>query len=129
MLNITLDSESTEYLTEILTQENITIDELVKKLLHDRWLTLKQSQPSILERMGGHPKVLLQGSVDLSDRDVRKAQVMNKVKSRHDHRSSFQLAAIAISQISSIAGLGLGMRSLIHLTRLPIKILSEFVEW
>jgi hypothetical protein len=83
MLNITLDSESAEYLTEILTQENITSDELVKQLLHDRWLAL-QPRPTILERMGGYPEVLLQGSVDLSDRDVRKAQVLNQVQARHD---------------------------------------------
>ena len=84
MLNISLDSESAEYLTEILTQENITSDELVKKLLHDRWLTLQQTRPTILERMGGYPEALLQGSVDLSDRDVRKAQVLNQVQSRYD---------------------------------------------
>jgi hypothetical protein len=84
MLNITLDAESTEYLTKILTQENITSDELVKRLLHDRWLAL-QPQPTILERMGGYPEVLLEGSVDLSDRDVRKAQVLNQVQARHDH--------------------------------------------
>jgi hypothetical protein len=84
MLNITLDAESAEYLTKILTQENITSDELVKRLLHDRWLAL-QPQPTVLERMGGYPEVLLQGSVDLSDRDVRKAQVLNQVQARHDH--------------------------------------------
>jgi hypothetical protein len=84
MLNITLDSESAEYLTEILTQENITSDELVKQLLHDRWLALQQPRPTILERMGGYPEILLQGSVDLSDRDVRKAQVLNQVQARHN---------------------------------------------
>jgi hypothetical protein len=67
MLNITLDSESAEYLAEILTQENITSDELVKQLLHDRWLAL-QPQPTILERMGGYPEGLLQGPVDESMR-------------------------------------------------------------
>jgi hypothetical protein len=67
MLNITLDSESAEYLTEILTQENLTSDELVKQLLHDRWLAL-QPRPTILERMGGYPEVLLQGPVDESMR-------------------------------------------------------------
>ena len=48
------------------------------------WLTLKQTRPTILERMGGYPEVLLQGSVDLSDRDVRKAQVLKQVQARHD---------------------------------------------
>jgi hypothetical protein len=84
MLNITLDDESAEYLTAILTQENITSDELVKQLLHDRWLAL-QSRPTILERMGGYPEILLQGPADLSDREVRKAQVLNQVQARHDH--------------------------------------------
>jgi hypothetical protein len=83
MLNITLDNESAEYLTEILTQENITSDELVKQLLHDRWLAL-QPRPTILERMGGYPEMLLQGSIDLSDRDVRKAQVLNQVQAHHN---------------------------------------------
>ena len=64
MLNITLDSESAEYLTEILIQENITSNELVKRLLHDRWLALQQTRPTILERMGGYPEVLLKGAVD-----------------------------------------------------------------
>jgi hypothetical protein len=85
MLNITLDAESAEYLTKILTQEDITSDELVKQLLHDRWLALQQTRPTILERMGGYPEVLLQGSVDLSDRDFRKAQVLSQVQARHDH--------------------------------------------
>jgi hypothetical protein len=83
MLNITLDSESAEYLNEILTQENLTSDELVKQLLHDRWLAL-QPQPTILERMGGYPEVLLQGPVDLSDRDFRKAEILNQIQIRHD---------------------------------------------
>ncbi len=83
MLNITLDSESAEYLAEILTQENITSDQLVKQLLHDRWLAL-QPRPTILERMGGDPEAFLQGSVDLSDRDFRKAEILNQIQIRHD---------------------------------------------
>jgi hypothetical protein len=86
MLTITLDSTSTEYLTEILTQENITSDELVKQLLHDRWLALK-SRPTILERMGGYPEVLLQGPTNLSDRDFRKQQILTQVQARHDRQS------------------------------------------
>lgn len=87
MLNITLDSTSTEYLTEILTQENITSDELVKQLLHDRWLALK-SRPTILERMGGYPEILLQGPENLSDRDFRKQQILNQVQTRHDRQQA-----------------------------------------
>jgi hypothetical protein len=42
----------------------------------DRWLALK-SRPTILERMGGYPEILLQGSANLSDRDFRKQQILN----------------------------------------------------
>jgi hypothetical protein len=85
MLNITLDAESAEYLTEILTQESITSDQLVKPLLHERWLAL-QPRKTILERMGGYPEVLLQGPVELSDRDFRKAKVLKQVQARHNRR-------------------------------------------
>jgi hypothetical protein len=43
------------------------------------------SYSTILERMGGYPEILLQGPADLSDREVRKAQVLNQVQARHDH--------------------------------------------
>jgi hypothetical protein len=93
MVNITLDSESVEYLTEILTQENITSAELVKQLLHDRWLAL-QPRKTILERMGGYPESLLQGTVNLSDRDFRKAQVLNQVQARQGAIANFGNLAV-----------------------------------
>ena len=38
---------------------------------------------TVLERMGGYPKFLLEGSGDLSDRDVRKKAIADKIQARH----------------------------------------------
>jgi hypothetical protein len=51
MLTINLDHESEKYLIEILSQEKITSQELVKKLLRNHWITLKKS-PTILRKNG-----------------------------------------------------------------------------
>ncbi len=70
MLNINLDDEAEKYLVEILAQEKITSNELIKRLLHEHWQNL-QPRKTVLERMGGYPKHLLEGPSDLSDRDAR----------------------------------------------------------
>ncbi|WP_204102855.1 MULTISPECIES: hypothetical protein [Spirulina sp. CCY15215] len=74
MLTLNLDDEAEKYLIEILSREKTTSQELVKKLLRDRWIGLKTSQ-TVLERMGGYPEYLLEGSGDLSDRDTRKQKI------------------------------------------------------
>lgn len=38
---------------------------------------------TVLERMGGYPKFLLEGSGNLSDRDVRKKAIADKIQARH----------------------------------------------
>ena len=67
MLNVVLDTESEQYLVEILVQEKTTSSELIKLLLRDRWRSL-QSPQTVLERMVGYPEQLLDGPEDLSDR-------------------------------------------------------------
>ncbi len=42
---------------------------------------------TVLERMGGYPKFLLEGSGDLSDRDVRKKAISDIIKARHKTRT------------------------------------------
>lgn len=42
---------------------------------------------TVLERMGGYPKFLLEGSGDLSDRDVRKKAISDIIKARHQTRT------------------------------------------
>ncbi len=41
---------------------------------------------TVLERMGGYPKFLLEGSGNLSDRDVRKKAIADKIQARHQAR-------------------------------------------
>lgn len=42
---------------------------------------------TVLERMGGYPKFFLEGSGDLSDRDVRKKAISDIIKARHKTRT------------------------------------------
>jgi hypothetical protein len=39
MLSINLDRETETYLAEIMTQENMTSEELLKKLIYQHWQT------------------------------------------------------------------------------------------
>ena len=41
---------------------------------------------TVLERMGGYPQFLLEGSGNLSDRDVRKKLIADKIQARHQAR-------------------------------------------
>jgi hypothetical protein len=84
MLSVALDTESEQYLVEILSQEKTTSTELIKLLLRDRWLSL-QPQQTVLERMGGYPERLLNGSENLSDRDVRRAIINHHLQQRQEH--------------------------------------------
>lgn len=82
MLTINLDHESEKYLREILSEEKITSQELVKKLLRNHWIGLKKPQ-TILEKMGGYPEHLLDAEEDLSDRDIRKQQIAKYLQNKH----------------------------------------------
>ncbi len=46
----------------------------------------QDSTKTILERMGGYPQHLLEGSGDLSDRDYRKKIIAEKVRQKHQER-------------------------------------------
>ena len=83
MLTVNLDHESEKYLIEILSEEKITSQELVKKLLRNHWITLKKS-PTILEKMGGYPEHLLDEKEDLSDRDIRKQKIAKYLRQKHE---------------------------------------------
>lgn len=84
MLSVALDTESEQYLVEILSQEKTTSTELIKLLLRDRWRSL-QPQQTVLERMGGYPERLLDGPENLSDRDVRRAIINHHLQQRQEH--------------------------------------------
>ena len=41
---------------------------------------------TVLEKMGGYPQFLLEGTGNLSDRDVRKKLIADKIQARHQAR-------------------------------------------
>ncbi|MEA5556509.1 hypothetical protein [Nodularia spumigena] len=72
MISINLDRETEIYLAEIITQENITSEELLKQLIYQHWQTIKPRQ-TLAQRRGKHPENLLQDAApDLSLRENRK---------------------------------------------------------
>ncbi|GAB4230669.1 MAG: hypothetical protein Kow0049_12670 [Stanieria sp.] len=84
MLSVRLDSETEQQLADILSHEgNVNRSELIKRLIKERWLTLKLDQ-TFVERRGGHPQHLLQDApADLSERETRKKAIADYLKHRH----------------------------------------------
>ena len=83
MLSMNLDRETETYLAEIIAQENISSEELLKKLIYQHWQTLRPSQ-TLAQRRGGHPKHLLQdAALDLSLRENRKKSVAEHIQKSH----------------------------------------------
>ncbi|MBW4449106.1 MAG: hypothetical protein KME38_20165 [Spirirestis rafaelensis WJT71-NPBG6] len=91
MLNVNLDDEAEKYLVEILAQEKITSNELIKRLLHEHWQSL-QPRKTFLERRGGHPEHLLEGPSDLSDRDARSKYLAEYFQKRYEQSQQKQEA-------------------------------------
>ncbi len=49
--------------------------------------TTNKIQPqTVIEKMGGYPKFLLESSGNLSDRDIRKKIIADKIKEKHQKR-------------------------------------------
>ncbi|MBS9393270.1 MAG: hypothetical protein HEQ29_08990 [Dolichospermum sp. LBC05a] len=83
MISIKLDRETETYLAEIITQENTTSEELLKKLIHQHWQTIQPRQ-TLAQRRGKHPENLLQDAApDLSLRENRKKDVAEHIQNRH----------------------------------------------
>jgi hypothetical protein len=88
MLNIELDQETQACLVEILAREKTTSDELIKRLVKERWLSLQPRQ-TIVERLGGHPQHLLQDAPPgLSERANRKKAIANYLEKKHSQYHS-----------------------------------------
>ncbi|NJR66720.1 MAG: hypothetical protein HC772_17670 [Leptolyngbyaceae cyanobacterium CRU_2_3] len=51
MLTQEFDQQTERYLTDILSYENTTSDELLKSLIHDRWLSLQAELPAPYKRI------------------------------------------------------------------------------
>ena len=83
MMSINLDRETETYLAEIITQENITSEELLKKLIYQYWQTIKPRQ-TLAQRRGKHPENLLQDAdPDLSLRENRKKAIAKHIQNSH----------------------------------------------
>lgn len=83
MLSINLDRETENYLTDIIAEENITSEELLKKLIYEHWQNLKPRK-TLLQRRGEHPRYLLENTPpDLSLRENRKKVVAEYIQERH----------------------------------------------
>jgi hypothetical protein len=88
--------------TEIHTRINQKLVSLTPEQLYSVWQFIESlevsseridrvSTQTILERMGGYPQHLLEGSGDLSDRDYRKKIIAEKIRKKYqdkDRRSS-----------------------------------------
>lgn len=80
MLSINLDQKTEKYLSDIISKENITSEELVKKLIHQHWQTLKPLK-TLAQRRGKHPENLLEDApANLSLRENRKKVVQEYIK-------------------------------------------------
>jgi len=83
MISINLDRETETYLAEIITQENTTSEELLKKLIYQHWQTIKPRQ-TLAQRRGKHPENLLQNAdPELSLRENRKQAIAEHIQNRH----------------------------------------------
>ncbi|WP_414527542.1 hypothetical protein [Nodularia chucula] len=86
MISINLDRETEIYLAEIINQENITSEELLKQLIYQHWQTIKPRE-TLAQRRGKHPENLLQDAdPDLSLRENRKNIVAEHIQNRHQNR-------------------------------------------
>ncbi|NCQ71728.1 MAG: hypothetical protein GPI97_22310 [Microcystis aeruginosa W13-16] len=83
MLSINLDRETENYLADIISEENISSEELLKKLIYEHWQSLKPRK-TLLQRRGGHPQHLLENAPpDLSLRENRKKVVAEYIQNHH----------------------------------------------
>lgn len=75
MLTVRLDEETERQLSDILAHEKTDKSELIRRLIQERWLALQVGK-TVVERLGGHPKYLLQDAdPNLSERPNRQKAI------------------------------------------------------
>jgi hypothetical protein len=84
MLSVRLDPETEQQLADILSHEQAANrSEIIKRLIKERWLTLRLDR-TFVERRGGHPQHLLEDAPsNLSERSTRKQKIADYLKQRH----------------------------------------------
>lgn len=81
---------------EMRTKINQKLSDLSPEQLHSVWEFLESlesssshnnlSSQTVLEKMGGYPQSLLESTGNLSDRDIRKQMIAEKIKQKHQAR-------------------------------------------
>lgn len=75
LIAVRLDPETEAHLADILAHEKTDRSELIRRLINERWLSLQAGQ-TLVERMLGHPKHLLENAdPNLSERPNRKKAI------------------------------------------------------
>jgi len=91
MLSINLDRETENYLADMISEENISSEELLKKLIYEHWQSLKPRK-TLSQRRGGHPQHLLENAPpDLSLRENRKKVVAEYIQNHHQQHHLWQI--------------------------------------
>ncbi len=75
LIAVRLDPDTEAHLADIQAHEKTDRSELIRRLINERWLSLQAGQ-TLVEKMGGHPKHLLEGAdPNLSERPNRKSAI------------------------------------------------------
>ena len=83
MLTVRLDDQTEKYLADLVACEKTDKSELIRRLIRERWLA-NQSGLTVVERLGGHPKHLLENAPpNLSERSIRKQAIARHLQDRH----------------------------------------------
>ncbi|EAZ90350.1 hypothetical protein [Crocosphaera chwakensis] len=85
MNSLRLQTRINEKLSNLSSEQLNTVLEFIESI---EILEAKKKAPqqTIIEKMGGYPEFLLEGSENLSDRDVRKKTIAKKIKEKHQKR-------------------------------------------
>jgi len=88
---IRLDEETEAHLADILAHEKTDRSELIRRLINERWVSL-QAGLTVAERMGGHPKYLLEGAdPNLSERSNRKKAIAARLLEQAERESKQEI--------------------------------------
>jgi hypothetical protein len=78
-------SQLLEAISQLDEQQIPLVLQFISSLQKNTAISPTSSQ-TVLERMGGYPKYFLEGSGDLSDRNVRKKIIAEKIRAKHQSR-------------------------------------------
>jgi hypothetical protein len=84
-LTVKLADQEQSRLEAIATAMNANQSDAIRALINEKFEAL-QAGKTFVERRGGHPKYLLEGTPNSSDRDVRKAVIAAHLEAKAKRR-------------------------------------------